>query len=270
MSDPVLTVDQLSVLVDGLPVLDEISFEVEREGVVAIAGEPGAGKSIVALTILGLTRDPGVQVSGKITFAGRDLLGLPDAALREIRGEGIGLAFADPLSSLHPCHRLGAQVSEAVTAHHPVGKMAARDRALDLLEAVGIEQTSLVAGRYPHEVTAVERRLASLAVALANGPQLLIAENPTGGLDPDQTAVIEALLGQLRCGVLITTRDRGLAARVADEMLTLEGGRITERLGRHQPEAVPDALPTEPARVRVRRGGLLGRLHRGRRGAGGS
>jgi ABC-type glutathione transport system ATPase component len=270
MSDPVLKVDELSVVVDGLPVLNEISFEVQREGLVAIAGEPGAGKSIVALTILGLTRDPSVQVSGEITFAGRDLLSLPDTALREIRGEGIGLAFADPLSSLHPCHRLGAQVSEAVTAHHPVGKMAARDRALDLLEAVGIEQASLVAERYPHEVTAVERRLASLAVALANGPQLLIAENPTGGLDPDQTAVIEALLGQLRCGVLITTRDRALAARLADEMLTLEGGRITERLGRHQPEGVPDAPPTEPARVRVRSGGLLGRLRRGRRGAGGS
>jgi ABC-type microcin C transport system duplicated ATPase subunit YejF len=118
MSDPVLKVDQLSVVVDGLPVLDEISFEVQREDLVAITGEPGAGKSIVALTILGLTRDPGVQVSGEITFVGRDLLGLPDAALREIRGEGIGLAFADPLSSLHPCHRLGAQVSEAVTAHH--------------------------------------------------------------------------------------------------------------------------------------------------------
>ncbi len=270
MSEPVLKVAELSVVVDGLPVLDEISFEVPREGVVAIAGEPGAGKSIVALTILGLTRDPGVQVSGEITFAGRNLLTLPDAALREIRGEGIGLAFADPLSSLHPCHRLGAQVSEAVTAHHPVGKMAARDRALDLLEAVGIEQASLVADRYPHEVTAVERRLASLAVALANGPQLLIAENPTGGLDPEQAAVIEALLGALRCGVLISTRDRGLAARLADEMLTLEGGRITERLGRHQPEAVEDVPPAEAARVRVRRGGLLGRLRRGPRGAGGS
>jgi ABC-type glutathione transport system ATPase component len=270
MSDPVLKVDELSVVVDGLPVLNEISFEVQREDLVAITGEPGAGKSIVALTILGLTRDPGVQVSGEITWAGRDLLGLADGALREIRGEGIGLAFADPLSSLHPCHRLGAQVSEAVTAHHPVGKMAARDRALDLLEAVGIEQASLVAERYPHEVNAVERRLASLAVALANGPQLLIAENPTGGLDPDQTAVIEALLGQLRCGVLITTRDRGLAARLADEMLTLEGGRITERLGRHHPEAVSDAPPEQPVKVRVRSGGLLGRLRRGRRGPGGA
>jgi ABC-type glutathione transport system ATPase component len=270
MSDPILKVSELSVVVDGLPVLNGISFEVEREGVVAIAGEPGAGKSVVALTILGLTRQPGVQVSGEITFAGRDLLGLSEGALREIRGEGIGLAFADPLSSLHPCHRLGAQVSEAVTAHHPVGKMAARDRALDLLEAVGIEQASRVGERYPHEVSAIERRLASLAVALANGPQLLIAENPTGGLDPDQTAVIEALLGQLRCGVLITTRDRGLAARLADEMLTLEGGRITERLGRHHPEAVSDAPPEQPVKVRVRSGGLLGRLRRGRRGPGGT
>jgi ABC-type glutathione transport system ATPase component len=270
MSDPVLKVDELSVVVDGLPVLNEISFEVQREDLVAITGEPGAGKSIVALTILGLTRDPGVQVSGEITFAGRDLLGLSEGALREIRGEGIGLAFADPLSSLHPCHRLGAQVSEAVTAHHPVGKMAARDRALDLLEAVGIEQASRVGERYPHEVSAIERRLASLAVALANGPQLLLAENPTGGLDPDQTAVIEAQLGQLRCGVLITTRDRGLAARLADEMLTLEGGRITERLGRHHPEAVSDAPPEQPVKVRVRSGGLLGRLRRGRRGPGGT
>jgi len=266
MSDPVLRVSELAVVVDGLPVLNGISFEVEREGVVAIAGQPGAGTSIVALTILGLARDPGVQVSGEITFAGRDLLSLPDAALREVRGQGIGLAFADPLSSLHPCHRLGAQVSEAVKAHHPVGKMAARDRAIDVLEAVGIEQPSFVAERYPHEVTAVERRLASLAVALANGPELLIADNPSGGLDPNQTSAIEALLGQLQCAVLITTRDRGLAARLADEMLTLEGGRITERLGRHQPEAAPAMPPAQPVGVRVRRGGLLGRLRQRPRG----
>jgi ABC-type glutathione transport system ATPase component len=247
------------VVADGLPVLEAISFEVPADGVVALVGEAGAGKSLVALAILGLTRGGGVRVGGEVTFAGRDLVGLADTPLRAIRGEGIGLAFEDPRSSLHPCRRLGAQLVEAVKVHHPVGKMAAFDRAVDLLEAVGIQQPQAVVARYPHELSALDARRASLAIALANGPQLLIAEDPTGGLEADEANAIEALLGQLRCGVLVTTRDRVLAARIADEMLTLEDGRITERLRRHHPEPEPAQQPAEATPVRARRGGLLGR-----------
>jgi ABC-type glutathione transport system ATPase component len=265
VSEPVLKVADLSIVADGLPVLDGISFEVPDDGVVAIAGEAGAGKSLVGLAILGLTRERGVLVRGEVTFAGRDLVGLSETALRTIRGDGIGLAFEDPVSSLHPCRRLGAQLVEAIQVHHPVGKMAAFDRAVDLFEAVGIDGPHAISDRYPHELSALDARRATLAIALANGPQLLIADDPTGGLTADEAESIEALLGELRCAVLVATRDRVLAARLADEMLTLEDGRITERLRRHRPE--PDAAEPEPeaARVRARRGGLLGRW-RGRRG----
>jgi ABC-type glutathione transport system ATPase component len=264
VSEPVLKVAELSIVADGLPVLQAISFEVPADGVVAIAGESGAGKSLVALAILGLTRERGVLVKGEVTFAGRELVGLPETTLRTIRGAGIGLAFEDPVSSLHPCRRLGAQLAEAIMVHHPVGKMAALDRVMDLLEAVGVGQPQAVIERYPHELTAVDARRATLAIALANDPQLLIADEPTGGLAADEADEIEALLGQLRCGVLVATRDRALAARLADEMLTLEGGRITERLRRHVPEAKAAAPPPEVVPARARRGGLLGRW-RGRR-----
>jgi ABC-type glutathione transport system ATPase component len=264
VSEPILKVSDLSVVADGLPVLEAISFELPADGVVAIAGEAGAGKSLVALAILGLTREAGVQVGGEVTFAGRDLVGLSDAALRTIRGAGIGLAFEDPLSSLHPCRRLGAQMIEAIRVHHPVGEMAARDRSIDLLEAVGAELAHVIIDRYPHELTALDLRRATLAIALANGPQLLIADEPTGGLEEPEAAAIEALLMQLQCALLVATRDRGLAARLADEMLTLEGGRITERLRRHTPEADTVAPEPEVVQVRARRGGLLGRW-RGRR-----
>ncbi|HEX3801877.1 MAG TPA: ATP-binding cassette domain-containing protein [Solirubrobacteraceae bacterium] len=264
MSEPVLKVSDLSVVADGLPVLEAISFEVAADGVVAIAGEPGSGKSLVVLAILGLTHEPGVEVGGEVIFAGRDLIGLSDPALRAIRGEGIGLAFEDPLSSLHPCRRLGVQMVEAIRVHHPVGEMAARDRSIELLEAVGAELAHVIVDRYPHELTTLDLRRASLAIALANGPQLLIADEPTGGLEEPEAAAIEALLRELRCAVIVTTPDRVLAARLADEMLTLEDGRITERLRRHQPEETAAAPEPESVRVRARRGGLLGRW-RGRR-----
>jgi ABC-type microcin C transport system duplicated ATPase subunit YejF len=260
MSDAVLRVSNLSVAFGETNVLDHISFEVPGDGSVAIAGEPGAGKSVCALSILRLTRVIGTMIEGRIEFAGRDILTAPEPTLQDIRGEGIGLALPD---SLHPCFRLGDQVVEAIRAHHPIGKMAARDRAIDLLEAVGIQRPHAAAERYPAEVTALERRLGALAIALANGPQLLIADDPTGGLDSDDAATVEALLGQLHCAVLLTTRDRALASRFADMMLTLEEGHITERLARIQPEARPEPAP-EVQVVRRRSGGLLGRLRRRR------
>jgi len=262
MSDAVLRVSNLSVAFGEATVLDRISFEVAGDGRVALAGEAGAGKSVCALSILRLTRVNSTMIEGRIEFAGRDVLSAPEETLRDIRGEGIGLALPD---SLHPCFRLADQVAEAIRAHHPIGKMAARDRAVDLLEAVGVQRPHAAAGRYPGELGVLEHRLGGLAIALANGPQLLIADDPTSGLEADDAAVVEALLGQVRCAVLLTTRDRKLAARFADMMLTLEEGHITERLARIQPEAA-EAVPAAPEAVVVRRrsGGLLGRFRRRR------
>ena len=258
MTDAVLRLSSLTVALGEETVLDRISFEVPVDGTVAIAGEAGAGKSVCALSILRLTRVNSTTIQGRIEFAGRDLLTMPEEALRDIRGEGIGLALPD---ALHPCFRLADQVAEAVQAHHPIGRMAARDRAIDLLEAVGIQRPHAAGGRYPGGLTLLERRLGSLAIALANGPQLLIADDPTGGLDEQDSAAVEALLGQVQCAVLLTTRDRKLAARCADMMLTLEQGHITERLARIQAEHEPE--PTlEVQVVRRRRGGLLGRWRR--------
>jgi ABC-type microcin C transport system duplicated ATPase subunit YejF len=260
MTGAVLRVSSLSVALGEQTVLDRISFEVPGDGTVAMAGEAGAGKSVCALSILRLTRVNSTMIQGRIEFAGRDLLTAPEETLRDIRGEGIGLALPD---SLHPCFRLAEQVAEAVQAHHPIGRMAARDRAIDLLEAVGIQRPHAAGGRYPGDLTVLERRLGGLAIALANGPQLLIADDPTGGLDEEDAAAVEALLGQLQCAVLLTTRDRKLATRFADMMLTLEQGHITERLARIQPESEPEPTP-EVQVVRRRRGGLLGRWRRRR------
>jgi ABC-type microcin C transport system duplicated ATPase subunit YejF len=258
MTNAVLRLSSLSVAFGEETVLDRISFDVPGDGTVAIAGEAGAGKSVCALSILRLTRVNSTTIQGRIEFAGRDLLTAPEDALRDIRGEGIGLALPD---ALHPCFRLADQVAEAVQAHHPLGRMAARDRAIDLLEAVGIQRPHAAGGHYPGELTLLERRLGGLAIALANGPQLLIADDPTGGLDEEGSAAVEALLGQVQCAVLLTTRDRKFAARCADMMLTLEQGHITERLARIPPESEPEPTP-EVQVVRRRSGGLLGRWRR--------
>jgi peptide/nickel transport system ATP-binding protein len=213
--------------------VDGVSYEVRPGSTLGIVGESGSGKSVSALTMLGLTRSKRSKVSGRILFQGRDLLTLPDDELRQIRGDDIAMIFQDPLSSLHPFYKVGYQLMEAVLMHRSVSKSAARDRAIDLLELVGIPDPHRRVDAYPHEFSGGMRQRAMIAMALANEPKLLIADEPTTALDVTVQAQILALLEDLQqrlgMAIIIITHDLGVVAEIADEIGVMYAGRIVER-----------------------------------------
>jgi peptide/nickel transport system ATP-binding protein len=214
--------------------VDGVSYSVEPARTLGIVGEAGSGKTAASLAILGLTQRSPAQISGRVLFGGRDLGALRPAELRGIRGNEIAMAFQDPLASLHPLYTVGAQVIETIVTHRQVSKAAARDRAVDLLELAGIPDPHRRVDQYPEQLTTDMRRRATLAMALANEPKLLIADEPTAGLDATGRLQIFQLLDQLqrRLGMttIIITRDRGLVAETADEICVFSAGRVVERL----------------------------------------
>jgi peptide/nickel transport system ATP-binding protein len=214
--------------------VDGVSFGVERGRVLGIVGESGSGKTVASLTVAGLTRAANAAISGEARFDGRDLLAAPDEELRAIRGEEIGMVFQDPLSSLHPFYRVGRQLVEAIRVHHPeVGRAAARARAVELLGLVGIPEPGRRVDAFPHELSGGMRQRAIIAMALANQPRLLIADEPTTALDVTVQAQILALLGRLKdelgMAVIVITHDLGVVAETADEVAVMYAGRIVER-----------------------------------------
>jgi peptide/nickel transport system ATP-binding protein len=236
--EPLLSVQDLRVGFSGeegvVRAVDGISFGLARGGALGIVGESGSGKSLTALSILGLTRAaPGAHVSGCIEFEGRDLLALPEAELRAIRGNDIAMVFQDPLSSLHPLYRVGAQIVEAIRAHRPLPKAKARTRAIELLDLVGIPDPGRRVDAYPHELSGGQRQRAMIAMALANEPKLLLADEPTTALDVTVQAQILALLGRLRrelsMALVFVTHDLGVVAEVAQDVLVMQAGKIVER-----------------------------------------
>jgi ABC-type microcin C transport system duplicated ATPase subunit YejF len=250
---PLLEVEDLGVQFDAegagvVQALDGVTFAVDAGRALAIVGDPGSGKTVAALTAVGLTRGPRVRISGRVGFEGQDLLDASDAELRQIRGSQIGMTFADPVLSLHPLHTTGWQVAEAITAHHRISKAAARDRAIDLLELVGISDPYRLVRSYPHQLSDELRRRATIAMAIANEPKLLIADEPTNALDREAGVPILKLLAELRerrgMALLILTRDRGVARAVGDEIYTLPAP--TPRPRPHT--AIPSPAPG-PART---------------------
>ncbi|MEO8198602.1 MAG: ABC transporter ATP-binding protein, partial [Thermoanaerobaculia bacterium] len=188
------------------------SLGVDRGEIVGLVGESGSGKSLTALAILGLVPPPGRIVGGAIRFEGRDLVGLPERELRVIRGARIGLVFQEPMAALNPVLTLETQICEAVRAHPDrmgasgarVTARAARARALELLELLAIPDPARRLGEYPHQLSGGQRQRAMLAIALAAGPELLIADEPTTALDVTLQAQVLELLERLR-------RELGLA-----------------------------------------------------------
>jgi peptide/nickel transport system ATP-binding protein len=213
--------------------VDGVSFAVSEGRTLGIVGESGSGKSVSALTVLGLTRGASTHVSGEVVFDGRDLLGLSVDELRALRGDDVAMIFQDPLSSLHPFFKVGAQLEEAVRAHREVGSGAARERAVELLDLVGIPDPRRRADQYPHEFSGGMRQRAMIAMALVNEPKLLIADEPTTALDVTVQAQILALLEDLQerlgMAVIVITHDLGVVAEVADEIAVMYAGRIVER-----------------------------------------
>jgi peptide/nickel transport system ATP-binding protein len=234
--DPLLHVEDLRVRFhteDGVVhAVDGISYAVRRGTTLGIVGESGSGKTVSSLTTMGLTRAANTQIEGRILFDGRDLLTLSSDEIRKLRGNDIAMIFQDPLSSLHPFYKVGRQLAETILAHRDVSKAAARDRSIDLLEMVGIPDPHRRVDQYPHEFSGGMRQRAMIAMALANEPKLLIADEPTTALDVTVQAQILALIDDLKqrlgMAVIIITHDLGVVAEIADEIAVMYAGRIVE------------------------------------------
>jgi oligopeptide/dipeptide ABC transporter ATP-binding protein len=212
--------------------VDGLSFEVDAGETLGIVGESGSGKSVANMTILGLTRAENATITGRITFDGQDLLELDEEGLRVFRGNDIAMIFQDPLTSLHPFYKVGAQMVEAIQAHQDASNDEARERSIELLQLVGIPDPERRFGEYPHEFSGGMRQRAMIAMALTNDPKLLIADEPTTALDVTIQAqilrLIDRLQSELGMAVIMITHDLGVIAETADEVLVMYGGRAVE------------------------------------------
>ncbi|MGH2876777.1 MAG: ABC transporter ATP-binding protein [Solirubrobacteraceae bacterium] len=214
--------------------VDGVSFAVARGEVVAIVGESGSGKSVTAMTLMGLTRGPNAAFEGQAMFDGTELIAARDEQLRRVRGAGIAMVFQDPMSSLDPVYRIGDQIVEQIRAHErKVSKAQALDRAVALMERVGIPRASERLRSYPHEFSGGMRQRVMIAMALSCSPKLLIADEPTTALDVTIQAQILDELRQLRdqtdAGVILVTHDLGVVADIADRVIVMYAGRVVEQ-----------------------------------------
>jgi len=219
---------------DGLvKAVDGLDFTLERGKTVGIVGESGSGKSVASLAILGLHRRSKARLSGQILLEGEDLLTVSDQRIRALRGNQMAMVFQDPLSALHPYYTIGNQIVEAYRIHHDVSKKAARVRAIEMLERVGIPNPNRRVDQYPHEYSGGMRQRAMIAMALVNDPKLLIADEPTTALDVTVQAQILELMKDLQkefgSAIIIITHDLGVVADVADDIIVMYGGKCVEK-----------------------------------------
>ena len=234
--DPLLEVQHLKVdfrTEEGVVhAVDDVSFQIRPGEILAIVGESGSGKSVTAQTLMGLTRSPNASFDGAATFRGRDLLGAPESELRRIRGNSIAMIFQDPMTSLNPVHKIGAQIVEQIQAHEDVSDAEARDRTIALLERVGIPRAAERVDSYPHEFSGGMRQRVMIAMALSCEPAVLIADEPTTALDVTIQAQILAVMRELRertgTAIILVTHDLGVVADVADRIAVMYSGRIVE------------------------------------------
>ena len=213
--------------------VDGVSYSVDTGQTLGIVGESGSGKSVSNLSVLGLTRSRNASFSGEVIFDGQDLLAMSDAELRCVRGKDIAMIFQDPLTSLHPFYRIGDQLAEAVRTHHKVSKAAAKDRAAEMLDLVGIPDARQRLKAYPHEFSGGMRQRVMIAMALINDPKLLIADEPTTALDVTVQAqileLIERLQAETGTAVIMITHDLGVVAEMTNEIAVMYAGRVVER-----------------------------------------
>jgi oligopeptide/dipeptide ABC transporter ATP-binding protein len=216
-----------------LQAVDGVSFDLAPGEVLAIVGESGSGKSVTAQTILGLTRSHNARIEGSVRLGGVELLDAGEAELRKVRGERIGMVFQDPMTSFNPVYRIGAQISEAIRAHRAdVSKQEGRERAVELLDSVGIPNAEHRVDDYPHEFSGGMRQRAMIAMALALEPEVLVADEPTTALDVTIQAQILRLLERLNhernLATILITHDLGVVAEVADRVMVMYAGRVVE------------------------------------------
>src|SRR6201996_8760743 len=214
--------------------VDRVSFEIKRGECVALVGESGSGKSVSALSILKLLPYPTAShPSGSIRFKGRELLDLSEREIRGIRGNDISIIFQEPMTSLNPLHTIESQIVEIMQLHSGVSGPVARARTLELLTQVGIPEPETRLASYPHQLSGGQRQRVMIAMALANEPDLLIADEPTTALDVTVQAQILALLAEIRkrlgMSLLFITHDLGIVRRIADVVCVMNGGKIVEQ-----------------------------------------
>ena len=213
--------------------VDGITYDVAPGETVAVVGESGCGKSVSAMSILRLIPDPpGRIVSGSIMFDGKDLLALSEAEMRDVRGRDIGMIFQEPMTSLNPVLTIERQITETLEEHLDVSREAAREKALEMLNLVGISDPERRLKQYPHHLSGGMRQRVMIAMALACGPKLIIADEPTTALDVTIQAQILHLLADLqrefRTGLILITHDLGVVARVADRVAVMYAGQFVE------------------------------------------
>lgn len=235
---PALVVENLSTGFDDgrsiAPAVRDISFRLRKGECLGLIGESGSGKSVTALSLMGLVASPpGVITAGGVYVQGREVLGLPEHALIALRGARVAYVFQDPLTTLHPLFRVGEQIAEAILVHESVGRTQANRRAVELMETVGIRDAGSRANAYPHELSGGQRQRIGIAMALANDPDIIIADEPTTALDVTVQAKILELLHDLRrqrgLALLLITHDFGVVAQVCDRVAVMKDGEIVEQ-----------------------------------------
>jgi oligopeptide/dipeptide ABC transporter ATP-binding protein len=238
VAEPILSIRDLVVeftTEDGIvQAVDGISYDLYPGETLGIVGESGSGKSVSTMSLLGLIpQPPGRIVRGEAIFQGKDLLKTPKKALRRIRGNDVAIVFQDPMTSLNPVLKIGFQISEAIKTHNPgVKDRAAKKRAVELLKLVGVPNPERRVDQYPHEFSGGMRQRAMIAIAIANEPTVLIADEPTTALDVTiQAQILEVLKKaqeETEAATILITHDLGLIAELADRVIVMYAGKVVE------------------------------------------
>jgi len=237
MAEPLLTVRELRTYFYGeagvAKAVDGVSFEIGAGETVGLVGESGSGKSVTALSLLRLIRPPGrIESGSEIRFEGRDLVTIDERAMRAVRGARISMVFQEPMTALNPVFTVGDQIAEVVRVHNGGSKREAWDRAVEMLETVGIPSPAQRAHEYPHQLSGGMRQRVVIGMALVMHPPLVIADEPTTALDVTIQAQILELLGDLQrqfgTSVLLITHDLGVVAETVSRVLVMYGGEIVE------------------------------------------
>jgi oligopeptide transport system ATP-binding protein len=240
-------------------VVHEVSFAVRRGETLALVGESGSGKSVTSLAVMRLTPAwPRTNIAGEVLLRGRDgqvrnLLALPEPAMRAVRGNEIAMIFQEPLTSLNPVHTVGDQIAEALIYHRGVSRRTALGRALELLELVGISEPRRRLASYPHQLSGGMRQRVMIAIALACDPLVLIADEPTTALDVTVQAQILELIKDLQAktgmSIIFITHNLGVVAEIADRVMVMYAGRIVEE-GGVEPVLLRPRMPYTKALLR--------------------
>ncbi|MEU0569559.1 ABC transporter ATP-binding protein [Nonomuraea sp. NPDC005983] len=221
-----LSVDGLTVRAGSLELVREVSFGIGPGERVGLIGESGSGKSLTALSLMGLLPE-GVTASGQARLGGRDLVGVRESGLKQLRGRDVSMVFQEPMTALNPLMRVGAQVAEVMTLHG-TSRAQARARAVELLGRVRLPRPEEIARSYPHQLSGGQRQRVMLAIALANEPELLICDEPTTALDVTVQKQMLDLIAEVAPALLFITHDLAVVASVCDRVLVMYGGRVVE------------------------------------------